>query len=148
MKDKSIFDNINDLFFNKPAWETYTESDKKKFSPYMINRWISQSSDFIEIINYLQQYTIGILSNREVYKLLKDFLPKMKFFTKYSKADESNNDKYSEALISLLCETYLWNEKQCFENLKILDISIIETFLRERGYSDGEIKKLIKVKIK
>jgi len=146
MAEKSIFDNINDIFYLKTSWNTYTETERKRFSPYMINRWISQSIDYIEVINYLQQYTIGILENREVYKLLKDILPKVKFFTKYLKADKSEDDKYSENLIKLLCETFYWNEKECYENLKFIDQNNIISFLKDRGLSDGEIKKQFKIK--
>ena len=65
MAEKSIFDYINDIFYNKPNWEEYSETEKKSFNSFMMNRWISMSPDYISVINYLQQYTIGILSNRE-----------------------------------------------------------------------------------
>ena len=35
----------------------YTETDHKKFSPFIVNRWLSMRMELIEIINQLQKYT-------------------------------------------------------------------------------------------
>lgn len=143
--EKSIFDYLNDIFQNKVDHKKYTETDWKKFSPYMINRWISMSPDFIEIINYLQRYTIGVLSNRDVYRLYVDIFPKMKFFSKYTKTDKEQ-EKYSSNLIDFLCEKFHWNEKECFNNLKMLDTDSVISYLKEYGFSDDDIKKQFKLK--
>lgn len=146
MAEKTIFDNINDIFYNKPNWETFTDSDKKKFNSYMLNRWISMNPDYISIINYLQPYTVGLLDNREVYKLFVDLFPKTKFFTKYIKADKDTEDKISPALILELCNDFNWNKQEAVENLHFLSDEVLKTHFKKKGYSDGDIKKQFKLK--
>lgn len=146
MAEKSIFDYINDIFYNKPNWEEYSETEKKSFNSFMMNRWISMSPDYISVINYLQQYTIGILSNRESYKLFKDLFPKSKFFTKYIKADKNIEEKFSPALITFLCEKFHWNESEAVSNLKFISTEDLISYLKDYGYSDSDIKKQFKLK--
>lgn len=146
MKERTIFDNINDVFYNKTSWEEYSETDKKKFNPFMMNRWISMNPDYIGIINYLQQYTIGILNNREVYKLFKDLFPKIKFFTKYVKGEKEDVDKIPPALIEALCNDFNWDKRETIENLNLIPTSALIQHFKDRGYSEGEIKKQFKLK--
>lgn len=146
MKERTIFDNINDVFYTKTPWDEYTESDKKKFSPFMMNRWISMNLDYIDIINYLQPYTVGILQNREVYKLFQDLFPKIKFFTKYIKADKETDEKIPTALINELCDEFNWNKQEAIENLKFLSDAVLIDHFKQKGYSAADIKKQFKLK--
>ena len=100
LKTKSIFDFLNCLFVSKTKWDDLSELDKKAFSPYMINRFISMHPDFVGVVNYLQQYTISGMNPREVYKLYLDFLPKQKFFSKYIKSSAEKSNKLSDDLIN------------------------------------------------
>lgn len=140
MAEKSIFDNLNDIFYNKTPWEDYSETEKKRFSVYMANRFISMDFDLIEVINYLQPYTIGLLNSREVYKLYSDLFPKRKLYNKYIKADKDEN-KISDQLIDLLCKEFHWNEQECVSNLKFISTPDLIEFFKDRGYTDSEIKK-------
>ena len=81
----SIIDWMNQLLIHKKSWNSFSESDKKSFSSYMINRWLSMDEEFVEIVNYFQEYAIGTLEPREVYKWYCDVLPKGKRFNKYIK---------------------------------------------------------------
>ena len=38
-KPATIFDFINGMTHQKKAWSEYTETDHKKFSPFIVNRW-------------------------------------------------------------------------------------------------------------
>ena len=78
----TIFDWINQILVGKKHWDSFTEDEQKKFSPFIINRWLSMDPEFIEVVNYFQKYAIGTLEPREVYKLYADFLPKGKRFNK------------------------------------------------------------------
>lgn len=146
-KAKSIFDYINDLFINKPKWSDYSQSDQKGFNIFMINRWVSMHIDFIEVINYLQQYTVGFLRPSEVFKLYRDILPSQKFFVKYTKADQAETEKYSNDLIELLCTSFYWNKDECIENLKRIPVKDLIVYVKNYGYTDDEIKKKFKLKI-
>ena len=72
----TIVDWINQLLVHKKNWDEYTEDEQKKFSPFIINRWLSMDKDFIEIVNIFQKYAIGTLEPREVYKWYCDILPR------------------------------------------------------------------------
>ena len=81
----TIIDWMNQLLVHKKKWNDFTEDEQKKFSPFIINRWLSMDLEFIEIVNYFQKYSIGQLKPREVYKWYCDILPKGKRFNKYIK---------------------------------------------------------------
>jgi hypothetical protein len=84
-KAATIFDHLAGITYKKTPWESLSEADRKSFSPYLINRWLSMNEDLIEYVDAFQQYTIGPLSVREVYKLYWDLLPKQRFRFKYIK---------------------------------------------------------------
>ena len=71
----TIIDWINQILVDKKPWDSFSESDQKTFSPFIINRWLSMDKDFIEVVNYFQKYAIGTLESREVYKWYSDFYP-------------------------------------------------------------------------
>ena len=58
MKNKGLFDHIKQItnVQNPMYWDTLTESDKKTWSNYMIHRFISMKSDWIEVENEIQRY--------------------------------------------------------------------------------------------
>ena len=64
----TIFDWINQMLVTKKHWNDFTEDEQKKFSPFIINRWLSMEPEFIEFVNVFQKYAIGTLKPREVYK--------------------------------------------------------------------------------
>ena len=64
----TIFDWINQILVHKKTWDSFNETDQKTFSPFIINRLLSMDKEFIEVVNYFQKYSIGILQSREVYK--------------------------------------------------------------------------------
>ena len=86
----TIFDWINQILVKKTHWNEFTEDEQKKFSPFIINRWLSMDKDFLEIVNYFQKYSIGTLEPREVYKWYCDMLPKGKRFALAGSISEDN----------------------------------------------------------
>ena len=47
----TIIDWMNQLLVHKKHWNEFSEDEQKKFSPFIINRWLSMDKDFIEIVN-------------------------------------------------------------------------------------------------
>ena len=84
-KGATIFDLIGGLTDKKREWSKWSESDQKKFSPFIVNRWLSMRMELTELINEFQTYTIGQLRPQETYKLYHDLLPTNKSFAKYIK---------------------------------------------------------------
>lgn len=116
-KAKTLFDHLSGITDKKVKWEDLSELDRKSFSPYMINRFLSMNPDFIEIVNELQKYTL-MLAPREVYKLYLDILPKQKMFFRYIKG--SKEDKYNPKLISLTAMHYECSSDKAIEYLDTL----------------------------
>ena len=92
VKAKTIFQHLSGIKEKKESWESLSEMDKKSFTPFIINRWLSMNMDLLPIINVLQKYTIGLLTPRDVYKLYLDFLPKKKTFDKYIKGKKDGTN--------------------------------------------------------
>jgi hypothetical protein len=84
-KGATIFDFIDGLTHKKKEWNKWSEPDQKKFSVYIVNRWLSMRMEFTELVNEFQTYTIGLLRPQETYRLYHEFLPASKGFAKYIK---------------------------------------------------------------
>ena len=138
----TIVDWMNQLLVHKKPWEEHSETDRKKFSPFIINRWLSMDTDFIEIVNYFQKYSIGQLKPREVYKWYCDILPKGKRFNKYIKGKKSK--KYEDWLIKLLSNYYNCSKLQVTEYLELIDKQELKTILEMYGTDKKQIKKVCK----
>jgi len=48
----NLFSWIDELFVKKRAWDSFSAEDQKKFSPVMVNRYLSINNDFLSIINH------------------------------------------------------------------------------------------------
>ena len=120
MKQKTIFDLLTDITYNKVKWSDQSDVDKKKFQPYMIHRFLSMNPDYIDVISECLPL-ISNLSSVLIYKFYLDLIPKRKTFNKYisSKSDGDRNVKLIEFIAAqnqLSCdevEEYLkFNTKQ------------------------------------
>jgi len=142
VKAKTIFQHLSGIKEKKQSWESLTEMDKKSFSPFIINRWLSMNMDLLPIINELQKYTIGTLSARDVYKLYLDFLPKKKTFDKYVKGKKSS--KYNKDMLAYLSQWYGVSQSEVKDYLEILSKDDVKSILKNYGLTDKEIKVLSK----
>ena len=87
VKKKSLFDHVNQVTSvqNLNYWEDISDEDKKTWSNYMINRFLSMKSDWIELVNEVQRYP---LQPKELYKVYTSILPKKKQWLRYIKGDK------------------------------------------------------------
>tara|TARA_B100001113_G_C20552796_1_gene381178 strand:+ start:84 stop:503 length:420 start_codon:yes stop_codon:yes gene_type:complete len=138
----TVIDWMNQLLVYKKPWDSFSESEQKKFSPFIVNRFLSMDKEFIEVVNYFQKYSIGTLEPKEVYKWYCDFLPKGKRFNKYIKGKKSK--KYDDWLIKLLCIHYECSKLQVSEYLELLDKNELRSILEMYGTEEKQIKKVIK----
>ena len=145
--NKNIFDYINDVSYKKTPVDSYTESDWKPYSPYMINRWISMEPAAIELSNLIQKHYS--LDKKIHYKLYSDILPKQKMNMRYIKGAKSI--KYEPELIDIVCKYYEISKSEIKTYLDLVfskKICILELkeILMKYGYSEKAIKKLMKIK--
>ena len=138
----TIIDWINQLLVNKKHWDEFTEDEQKKFSPFIINRWLSMDKDFIEIVNVFQKYAIGTLEPREVYKWYCDILPKGKRFNKYIKGKKDK--KYNTELIDIMVTHFECSKSQVKDYLDLIAKDELMEILEKYGMNEKTIKRLLK----
>jgi len=146
-KPATIFDHIAGITSRKKEWNTLSDVDKKSFSPYIINRWLSMHPDLIETIDLLQRYTIGPLSKKHVYQLYYDVLPNANVRAKYIKGKKVN--KYNKDLVKLITNHYSVNSQEAEEYVDLFKktdggINHLNKLLKMYGKTEKEIKKLLK----
>ena len=138
----TIFDWINQILVKKTHWNEFTEDEQKKFSPFIINRWLSMDKDFLEIVNYFQKYSIGTLEPREVYKWYCDMLPKGKRFNKYIKGKKDK--KYNTELIDIMVTHFECSKLQVKDYLDLIAKDELMEILEKYGMNEKTIKRLLK----
>ena len=140
----TIIDWMNQLLVHKKHWNDFTEDEQKKFSPFIINRWLSMDKDFIEIVNVFQKYAIGTLESREVYKWYCDVLPQGKRFNRYIKG--KSDKKYDKELIDIISKYFECSKLQTKEYLQLISHNELIEILEKYGIENKKIKRLCKWK--
>ena len=138
----TIFNWINEILVSKKHWNEFTEDEQKKFSPFIINRWLSMDKDFLEIVNYFQKYAIGTLEPREVYKWYCDMLPRGKRFSKYIKGKKDK--KYNTELIDIMVMHFECSKSQVKDYLDLIAKDELIEILEKYGMNEKTIKRLLK----
>ena len=64
----NLFKWINELFVGKRDWNSFSDADKKSFSPFMIVRYLSMNKDILPLVNHYQNYMIQVMPNKAVYQ--------------------------------------------------------------------------------
>jgi len=126
----------------KTHWNDFTEDEQKKFSPFIINRWLSMDKDFLEIVNFFQKYSIGTLEPREVYKWYCDMLPRGKRFNKYIKGKKDK--KYNTELIDIMVMHFECSKSQVKDYLDLIAKDELIEILEKYGMNEKTIKRLLK----
>ena len=99
MKKRSLFDHIREVTAVQKVdyFDTLSVDDKKSWSNYMVNRFLSMKMEWVEVVNELQKYK---LEPKELYKLYINILPKGKQWLKYTKG--RNDMNYPNWLINIV----------------------------------------------
>ena len=140
----TIIDWMNQLLVHKKPWSEFSEDEQKKFSPFIINRWLSMDKEFIEIVNVFQKYEIWTLEPREVYKWYCDVLPKGKRFNKYIKG--KRDKKYDKELVNIITNHFECSKSQVQEYLELIDKEELKSILEMYGLDKKTMKRLCKWK--
>jgi hypothetical protein len=98
---RSLFDHLNEICTRQDInyFDNLDEVDKKTFSVYMVNRFLSMEPKFLPIVNEFQVY-YDSFGPREAYLFYSQFLPKTKKFLKYVKS--TITEKYEPWLIDVV----------------------------------------------
>lgn len=145
----SIFDHLNNVMYDKPAWESLSDSDKKEWNTFMVNRWLSMDRNYIELVNELQHYTLGLLRPKDVYALYADVLPKRRAFNKYIGAKRTKKVKHDPKLVAAVARHYEIGNAEASSYVDTYKMSLdglseLTSTLEAWGFSNDEIKKMMK----
>ena len=134
----NIFDWLNEISYNKSPWSSFTEKDQESFNRYMINRFISMKSNYIDIVNLIQKYP---LSDMNLYNFYCKTIPKKKTFFRYIKPKKST---LNSNLITILAKHFELSEREIKDNYQLIGKNLSEIILQNIGIDDKQIKKLLK----
>ena len=135
----TLFLWIDELFVGKRNWDGFKDVDKKKFSPFMVNRYLSMSEDFLPFVNYYQKYTGEVMPVKSVYQFYCNLLPKKKTYLKYL---TGNKYKIDDAVYECLVKYFEVSKKQALEYYRLMDKKDLKLLLKKFGKSDKEIKNM------
>jgi len=149
-KSRNLFDHLRYLTEgDNPVqyWNELTDAEKKEFSPYMINRWLSMNPDWTDFVDELQRLTIGPLGKKEVFRLYWEILPKGKYFFKYVKAKDAKT--IPVALATILKVFFRDSDHNVRENYFTLmrteeGKNFLRQLLADFGTQEAELKKIKK----
>lgn len=114
----TLFEHLNEIYQNQRVnyWDQLNDDEKKSWNNWMINRFISMNSDYIEIVNEVQKY-YGQMGNRELYLFYSQLLPRGRQFYKYIKSIKEKT--YSDDIIELVSKHYMISNHEAIQYLNI-----------------------------
>ena len=136
---KNIFDWLKAINNTKPPVESFTDKDWEVWNSYMIHRFISMNPDYIELVNFIQDYPPQ--NKKAIYSIYKEYIPKNNKWNKYIK---SSNKQPNKDLVEYIKNYYKCSVREAKEYLCILDQIDIKSILSSMGLEKKEITKLIK----
>ena len=139
---RELFDHIKWITEKqtKDYWDTLNDTERKRWSNYMINRFLSMKTDWISFVNEVQQYN---LKPKDLYRLYIDMLPKGKQWLRYVKRKKKMN--YSNWLLEIIIKDFkisVSEAKQYLDTLYMTEQGKQE--IREILMKYGTEEKLIK----
>ena len=140
MKNKGLFDHIKQItnVQNPMYWDTLTESDKKTWSNYMIHRFISMKSDWIEVANEIQRY--WELKPKTIYQFYTNILPRGRTFLRYTKSKKKS--KIEKWAIDILCDYFQESSHNVEKTLDIMGKNVVYSIISKYGVDDKKLKKI------
>jgi hypothetical protein len=113
---KSLFDHINAIYLEqkKNYFSTLDDGEKRTYSNYMVNRFLSMNIHQLPLVNEIQKYT---LPSDVHYLFLATTIPRGKQYNKYVKA--AKETKYEEWLVDLVAKHYCVSQIEATSYLEI-----------------------------
>ena len=144
IKRKNLFDHINAITSRQHSnyWDEISDEDKKSWSNYMVNRFLSMKMEWIEFVNEVQKYP---LKPKELYKVYTDILPKKKQWLKYIKGDKSM--KYPKWVYEIVAKYLEISLREAAAAVEVYEMShggqaeLIDILIKY-GRTEQEIRKI------
>ena len=108
----------------------------------MVNRFLSMKSDWIELVNEVQKYT---LEPKELYKVYTSILPKKKQWLRYIKGDKKMD--YPKWVYEIVAKDMQSSMREAVAAVEIYDMSHggqaeLGDILLKYGTEEKEVRKL------
>jgi len=100
-KTTTLFEHLAAIQTNQATdyWDNLDDANRKSYSVYMINRFLSMNMDYVELVNEFQKL-YEPMTPRESYLFYSQMLPRKKQWNKYVKAKKES--KHEEWVINLV----------------------------------------------
>lgn len=139
---RELFDHIKWITEKqtKDYWDTLNDTERKRWSNYMINRFLSMKMDWISFVNEVQQYN---LKPKDLYRLYIDILPKGRQWLKYIKRSKKMN--YPKWLLEIMTRDFKISILEAKQHLDILYMTEQgKQEIRELAMKYGTEEKLLR----
>ena len=144
IKKKSLFDHIKQItdVQNPNYWDEISDDDKKSWSNYMVNRFLSMKPEWITFVNDVQKYP---LQPKELYKVYTDILPKKRQWLKYIKGDKKM--KYPNWVYEIVAKHLQCSMREASDAVDMYEISTggqseLVDILMKYGKTEEECRKI------
>ena len=144
IKRKNLFDHINAITSRQHSnyWDEISDEDKKSWSNYMVNRFLSMKMEWIEFVNEVQKYP---LKPKELYKVYTDILPKKRQWLKYIKGDKEM--KYPNWVYEIVAKHLQISIREASDAVDMYELSHggqaeLTDILMKYGKTEDEIRKI------
>ena len=144
VKRKNLFDHINAITSQQHTnyWDEITDEDKKSWSNYMVNRFLSMKMEWVEFVNEVQKYP---LKPKELYKVYTDILPKKRQWLKYIKGDKEM--KYPKWVYEMVAKHLQCSIREASDAVDMYELSHggqaeLTDILIKYGKTEQEIRKI------
>ena len=144
VKKKSLFDHIKQItdVQNPNYWDDISDDDRKSWSNYMVNRFLSMKPEWITFVNDVQKYP---LQPKELYKVYTDILPKKRQWLKYIKGDKKM--KYPNWVYEIVAKHLQCSMREASDAVDMYEISTggqseLVDILMKYGKTEDECRKI------
>jgi hypothetical protein len=138
---KSLFDHINAIYLEqkKNYFSTLDDGEKRTYSAYMVNRFLSMNIHQLPLVNEIQKYN---LPSEVHYLFYATTIPRGKQYNKYVKS--KNEKKYEDWLVTLVAKHYQVSEVEATDYLELYyrdDKAGLRELCEKYGVDNKTIKK-------
>jgi hypothetical protein len=118
VKRKGVFDYLNQITKHqkKGFWESLSDEDKKGWSTFLVNRFLSMRSDFLPIVNEVQKYN---LKPEMIYKTYMDIIPKGNYYLRYIKGKKKKNMDYPNWMINIVSNDLQVSKREAYDAIEM-----------------------------
>lgn len=141
----TLFDHVNAIYTDQSLeyFDNLDEKEQRGISPFMINRVISMTEDYLPVVNEFQKY-LSQVDGRVTYLFYSQFLPKRRVYSKYVKGKADG--KYEDWVVDLVKKHYEISTAQSKYYISILSqtedgIAELKSIFVKYGTDPKKIKK-------